>query len=441
MNKNNLEIKALKYINSLFLFYFFMTFLFSRSFVGIYIHNLRLGEIFIGLTFLIFLYIVFFRSNNINSTLLNKNYRIVLILIFLYFVILAVMSNSSFLSPYTYKASSYIWPTSMLFFGYYSRNVEIKKTHTYLLQAGLLLIFYISIYDVPVVVSDFVLTISDKYEPHKGSDLGLFFIIANLLISKYGRYKKFSFNFYMINLGLFLPLILYRSRGAFIGVLLFSIYELWKYIKNRNIKLVNNLPIIILFFILATYSTIVSQVKDFPEEISAEVISSSYSSLGEYRLQHYQEEYPILYIENNRIYSGDGNLNWRLWMWQDQIDYMKENNLLIKGSGFSDTLYVFSIDNTGYGNDRKGLDETNENLHNFFIQIFSRGGYIHLVLFIYFFFALIYNYLISTKKYDILFYIFPLLWISFFDSSMENAHFPLIFYYFLGNLYFKENIN
>ena len=441
MNINKLEANVLKYINSLVLFYFFMTFLFSRSFVGIYILNLRLGEIFIGLTFLIYLYIAFFRSKNLNSSLLNKNYRIYLILIFIYFVILSVMSNSSFLNPYTYKSSSYIWPISMLFFGYYSRNLEIKKIHTYFLQVGLILIFYIAIYDIPLTIQEFVLTISDKYEPHKGSDLGIFFIIANLLISKHGRYDQYSFNLYMINLGLFLPLILYKSRGAFIGILLFSIYELWKYIKNKNIKLIDSLPIMIIFFILATYSTIVSQTKDFPEEISAEIISSSYSSLSEYRLQHYQEEYPILYIEKNRIYSGDGNLNWRLWMWQDQIDYMKENNLLIQGSGFSDKLFVFNIDNTGYGNDRKGLDETNENLHNFFIQIFSRGGFIHLVLIVYFFLVLIYKYLISTRKYDLLFYVLPLLWISFFDSSMENAHFPLIFYYFLGNLYFKENIN
>ena len=60
-------------------------------------------------------------------------------------------------------------------FGYYSKNIEIKKSHTYFLQVGLLLIFYISIYDVPVIVSDFVLTISDKYEPHKGSIQGYFY--------------------------------------------------------------------------------------------------------------------------------------------------------------------------------------------------------------------------------------------------------------------------
>jgi O-antigen ligase len=195
----------------------------------------------------------------------------------------------------------------------------------------------------------------------------------------------------------------------------------------------------LLFIVITTYSTLVSQVKDFPEEISTAVISESYSSLGTYRLQHYQEEYPILYIDNNRVYSGDGNLNWRLWMWQDQIEYMRESNLVLRGSGYADKLYVFETNNTGYGNDRTGLDDTNENLHNYFIQILSRGGIAHLILFIYFYLQIVKTYIVTNRKLDILFFLTPLLWISFFDSSMENAHFPLVFYYFLGNIYFKEN--
>ena len=259
-----------------------------------------------------------------------------------------------------------------------------------------------------------------------------------MLINRYGKYKTYTLHFFILNLGFFLPLILYRSRGAFIGVFVFCIFELYKYYKNKNLFLLKNIPIFILFIFISTYSTIVSQTKDFPEEISAEVISNSYSSLSEYRLQHYQEDYPILYIENNRIYSGDGNLNWRLWMWQDQIAHMRETNIFFQGTGYKDKLYVFSIDNTGYGNDRKGLDETNENLHNFFLQVLSRGGVIHFLLITYFLFSLINLYIKKTKKLDILFFMLPLLWISSFDSSMENAHFPLIFYYFLGNIYFKE---
>jgi O-antigen ligase len=155
-------------------------------------------------------------------------------------------------------------------------------------------------------------------------------------------------------------------------------------------------------------------------------------------MQYYQEDYPFLYLENGRIYSGDGNLNWRLWMWQDQIDYLNQNEQLLKGSGFKDKLYVFTINNTGYGNDRTGLDNINENLHNYFIQILSRGGIVHLILFLSLYYRLLRTHFIKLRKYDLIFYCVPLIWISLFDSAMENAHFPLIFYYFIGNIYFKE---
>ncbi len=437
-NRKDLENKLLRYLNNIFLIYFFLSFLFSRSFIGVYVFGFRIGEIFIGITLLIFVYLLFFNSEIFKPTIFNKSYKFILSLLFLYFLILAILSNSNFLSTYTYKASTYIWTLSLIFMGVISKNLEITKLQLYIIEIGLLFIFIVSIYDVPSEVSEFILTISDKYEPHKGSDLGLFFIMSNLLINRYGNYKTYTLNFFILNLGFFLPLILYRSRGAFIGVSIFCIFELYKYYKNKNLLLLKNIPIFILFIFISTYSTIVSQTKDFPEEISAEVISSSYSSLSEYRLQHYQEDYPILYIENNRIYSGDGNLNWRLWMWQDQIAHMIETNIFFQGTGYKDKLYVFSIDNTGYGNDRKGLDETNENLHNFFLQVLSRGGVIHFVLITYFLFSLINLYIKKTKKLDLLFLMLPLLWISFFDSSMENAHFPLIFYYFLGNIYFKE---
>ena len=81
-----------------------------------------------------------------------------------------------------------------------------------------------------------------------------------------------------LNLAFFLPLVLYRSRGAFIGVVLFAIYELYLYLKNKLIFRKNNLFILLLFIVITTYSTIVSQVKDFPEEISPAIISESYSS-------------------------------------------------------------------------------------------------------------------------------------------------------------------
>lgn len=441
MNRFNLflENKVLRFINYIVLFYFLMTLIWSRSFVGIYIYNLRIGELIIAGTLLLFLILIISRSQKFNLTLQSVNYKILILIIFFYFLFICISTQASLFSPYTFKASTYIWTLSFLFFGAFSKKVTFNTNQIIIIELALISIFFTSIYGLPTSIIEFILNISDKYEPHKGSDLGLFFIVVNLLISRSFKYNRISFIILTLNLGFFLPLILYRSRGAFIGVMLFVIYEIYQYFKKKQMLKFSNLPIFLLFILISTYSTIVSQVKDFPEEISAEIISESYSSLGTYRLQHYQEEYPILYLENNRIYSGDGNLNWRLWMWQDQIDYMRENNLLVMGSGYFQKLYVFDTDNTGYGNDRTGLDDTNENLHNYFLQILSRGGIIHLILFMYFFSKLVKSYLSNNKKYDVLFYLIPLLWISFFDSSMENAHFPLIFYYFLGNIYFKEN--
>ena len=441
MMRENLffENKIMQYINQIILLYFFMTLLLSRSFVGIYIFGFRVGELFIALAFVLFVTLIISRLPNFNTVLLKYNLKILISAIFLYFIILVFLSNSNIGSTYTFKSSSYIWTLSFLFLGAFSSKVNLTSNQIFILEVSFISIFFTSVYGLPGPFVDLLLNISDKYELHKGSDLGLFFIIVNKLINKSNQYKRISLIIFVINLGIFLPLNLYRSRGAFIGILIFASYEVFTFIRNNKIFSFSNIPIFLLFCILLTYSTFASQNADFPEEISQETITDSYSSLSNYKFQYFQEEYPILYLENKRFYSGDGNLNWRLSMWQDQINHMRDDGFIVTGSGYKDKLYVFAIDNTGYGNDRTGLDNINENIHNFFIQIFSRGGLIHLALFLYLFGILVSIYFRKVKKFDLIFYLLPLLWISFFDSSMENAHFPLIFYYFLGNIYFKEN--
>ena len=433
---NLFEKKVFSLITNIFLFYMFFAFIFSRSFVGIYIFDFRIGELIVGLTLIIFIYSLIFDFQNNRLKVFDKNFRKIWILIFFSFLLIAFYSNSNFFSTYTYKSSSYIWTISAFILGVNSKKINLSIKQLALFEIILLSIFFISIYDFPNILIDFFVKYSDKYEPHKGSDLGLFFIIVNLLINKSLKYNRTSLNIFILNLGFFSPLILYRSRGAFIGVVIFVLYQFLLFNKNKVIVSIKTIPMFVIFLFIATYSTVVSQVKDFPEEVSAEVISESYASLGQYRLQHYQEEYPILYYENGRFFSGDGNLNWRLDMWQDQIEFMVDQNLVIFGSGYKDKLYVFETNNTGYGNDRTGLDNTNENIHNFFIQIFSRGGLLQLFIYIYLFFNIYKTYFQNTSKRDILFYLLPLIWISLFDSSMENAHFPIIFYYFLGNFYF-----
>lgn len=433
-----IEKSILKYLNYIFMVYFFMTLLFSRSFVGIYIGNVRIGEIFIAISFLLFLYFLIPNSQRISINETNYNFRNVGIIIATTFVYFVYLSETSFFSPYTFKTSTYIWSIGMFYFGLSMKEISLDLKQLVIVEVALLLIFYVAIYDLPDSIIEIFQRYSDKYEPHKGSDIGLFFILINTLIIKFDKYKRLSLYIFLFNFALFIPLTLYKSRGAFLGLLIFVFYELFKFNKLNKLLRIRNLPLFLVFISIATYSTIVSQTKDFPEEISPQVIASSYLSLGEYRLQHYQEDYLVLYFENNRLYSGDGNLNWRLSMWQDQIDFMRSENILLQGSGYKDTLYVFTYDNTGYGNNRAGLDGSNENIHNFFVHVLSRGGLIHLFLILYFFYKVIQVYKINSLNNKIIFYLLPILFIAFFDSSMENAHFPLIFYYFLGNIYFKK---
>ena len=93
---------------------------------------------------------------------------------------------------------------------------------------------------------------------------------------------------------------------------------------------------------------------------------------GEYKFSKYKEDYPLFYISEKRIYSGDGNLNWRLQLWQDAIEDNAEANDLLLGAGYKGKLTVFLEDNTGYGNDRRGLDGLNEHVHNYFLTIFFK---------------------------------------------------------------------
>ena len=44
-----------------------------------------------------------------------------------------------------------------------------------------------------------------------------------------------------------------------------------------------------------------------------------------------------------------------------------------------------------------------------------------------------------NKLKSLIMIMLPVLITSFFDASMENAHFPIIFYYLLGNIVKEKN--
>ena len=101
----------------------------------------------------------------------------------------------------------------------------------------------------------------------------------------------------------------------------------------------------------------------------------------------FDDEVPFFYIFEDRLYSADGNLNWRLQLWQDIFMFAEQNNEIMFGQGFHVRPLVFN--NFIYS----GLDGLNENSHNYFLNIFIRGGIFGILLVLYFF----YNMLKITK--------------------------------------------
>ena len=148
--KNNLLNRV---IRSNFVIYITLTFImlsiiFSRSFLGIYIFDFRIGEIFMALSAIALIFSLFlssyFPSKNISEII-----TVLQIVVFLY-VFTSLITKSSFLNLYTYKASSYIWSVGFLFLGTIMPKFRIKRMITLIfVEVILLSIFYVAVFDFP----------------------------------------------------------------------------------------------------------------------------------------------------------------------------------------------------------------------------------------------------------------------------------------------------
>ena len=431
MKNKTISPKILSY---LVLGFFVGIFLFVRSFMGLYVFNYRLGELGVLFCFILTSFYVLFIYK---KKLLGKSVdSIYLLLIFSFFLILFV-SNSNILDTYTFKSSSYIWTISFIFVGIYIyENTNFDEIFLKIFRFILPLVYFLLVLAPPAtkeLLASFFGTYSDKFELHKGSDLLIIFVIVMMINNKKLNEKNFEHYYFVSLSGLFLPLLMFKSRAAFISAALFFIIEIFKNKKNllsNNKKLLQLLLLFILFFSISV--SFISESKTLDKDDSIVGLAS----IVEFRYQSYNEQnegLPIFFIRDNRLYSADGNLNWRLQIWQDVWDDLSnsENNILF-GYGYKDKIPAMDIE------ERQGIDLMNENVHNNFVNIFARGGLIQLFLFLSFYYFVVSTYKEKHGNYNILIYILPILFCAFFDAAMENAHFPLLYYFFLGRLYIKE---
>ena len=169
-------------------------------------------------------------------------------------------------------------------------------------------------------------------------------------------------------------------------------------------------------------------------DIRIDEVSTTVTELATYRIPDKNAEFNPIFFLDGRFYSSDSNLNWRLQIWQDVVKDMSQNNLFLTGYGFSEKIPAM--------NDplRAGDDGLNENIHNFLLNVFARGGLIHFILYVYLIIQIIKflkNIFLDISYLSI---VLPVLLASLFDASMENAHFPIIFYFFIGIFMYKEKL-
>ncbi len=419
------------------LFFFFLTFLFSRSFLGIYIFGYRIGELAILFSTLLFLLVIFIGIQNKKANIFFGKTKLIIFSIFIYFILSSLINNTSFLNTYTYKSSSYIWVLGFMFLGSYSTNIYEKSyKFYYLLQVLLIGIYFLSIYGFPSQIINLFYQYSDKFEPHKGSDLVIIFLIINFLLVRYKKFNRVALEIIAFNSSLFLPLFLYKSRAAFIAVVFYLIYEFINLRSNLNVKFLRNFVLIVVMSLNLVFSTIVSQKYIITEYIGFEEVESAFKDLYKSRNANQMgDEVPFFFFDKGinapkRLYSRDGNLNWRMQIWQDVYYDMKNKNILITGYGYNNIIPAMIEQD-----DRRGYDGLNENVHNYFVNLIARGGLIHFALFIMLFLQIMFSKLNKEKRNDLKIIFLVIMFTSSFDSSMENSHFPLIFYYLLGTFY------
>jgi len=437
-------VKNIKNIySSIFFIGIFLLVFFNRPFVGISIFGYRIGELLILFGLLLTplpLASRIFKFQIINEKYdgLLKVYYTILILFF----INVLINNSNILSSYTFKSSTYIWTLSYLFVGFVFLNFKdtdekFRNIFLYIFMFTPIAHYFFSTGYFPNFIITFFNEFSDKFEFTKASDIMMSLLIGNILCFKYLKNTFAKMCYFFFSVSFMLPLLLLMSRGSFVSTSLFFALTIFYYreyfIKNIKSSIVF-LIIGALSFIISTYN--VNDV-DFSFNFGAGGTAQEDLSIVENvktisKKNETRKAFLSLYIENGRLMSIDNTTNWRLDIWQDVYEDMSIKDLTIKGYGHNSIIPVMT-DPSAPG--RLGRDGLNENVHNYFVNIYARGGIFQFFAYLVFYLTLLKLWKKNHNDYSILIFMIPVLFNSTLDMSMEGVQYPLAFFSFLGYLF------
>ena len=413
--------KTASYLINLILIFLFLVLINGRPLLGLYLFGYRIGE-YLTAFGMFFLFIVFVKNNFFTENI-SKMFLTIHLFLVLLFVAYNIFDNSSFTYTYIYRNSVYIWYITYFYIGFLIfRNITLDNFHYKVGYAGLFIVFIFNTVYFPDFLYEFFTKNSDKFQFLKGSEIILFFVVVVFFSNRFNK-QGMMLDIFLIFSSIFIPLTIFKSRSAGIAILIFIVVEIIIFKKHflSNIKKTTLVLLICtaLFSFTSHYLVDNTFSLDETDEAIAQVFRHKYVVSNTY-----DNEKSLFYLYDGRIYSADGNLNWRLQLWQDSFESLSNNSKLLFGFGYKDRLELF--EDLIYS----GLDGSNENTHNYFLNITLRGGIAALVLILFFFREIFKLALNNISKLDLFQFITPLFFVSMFDGSMENPYFGIIFMFF-----------
>ena len=415
--------------------------LFGRSFSGISVFSYRIGEWITALCLLLSIIFLFLGYKRFDQYLIGKQVNFIhKLIIFSFFLELALNSPIN-RSAYIFKASSYIWIIVSLYIGNFvfsKINYEYNFFNSFFVFLPIIFIFQTTFY--PELFKTFFDNFSDKFEFLKAGDVLLIFVLTLLILQNTLNNSLKYKTIFLFTFSIFLPYFLYASKGAFLAAVIFLFLQL-NSIKSIFTKFtLKNICILIGSIVLFFSSTFYIYGNFIFEKIPGESIElvdnldlvDSLSAIVEER--NTTEAFFSFYVEGKRLYSEDVTANWRLQIWQDIIQDLDETDNVLFGYGYNKIIPAMD------DKERRGSDGKNENVHNYFFNIFARGGLFQLFLIMTFHIFIVFYYFKKFKNLKILKFVLPIFLVSFFDTSMESVRFPFLYYSFLGYFFNEDSI-
>ena len=433
------KFKQLNYFYLFSYIFIFPTFLFGRSFMGLQINNFRLGEFLVAISLIFAIYHIIDKRNFIDYFGKKIYFSYLLLNIFVFLSI--ILQEASFLNSYIYKSSSYIWLMSNIFIFYkFFNNLNIEKSYIVSLNFLLLLTYTFSVIYFPQFIKELFTNYSDKFDFLKASEILILFIVVLFINNRFlPHYSNYTFEINLLISSIFFPLFVFKSRGSALAFIIFFVLEFFNFKNQQRFSLLKKFGLILLFVIVFNISAFfVVDIQPDDENIvtTSEIVSELLDNkntkvqnfLSFYLIQNIDDLDSFKFMNNGRLFSSDGNINWRLQIWQDVLLQSFDDFRFLFGTGYTEKIPA--MNNPLY----VGEDGTNEYVHNYFVNVYARGGILQFILLIYFYFKLIKLSNHKLNNNDMLNYLTPLIVVSLFDSSMSSPHFPFIFFLYYGQI-------